>query len=363
MYSMTLEINQKCNLKCKYCYLGEKAGTVMSLETAKKSIDLAFQKAEIHRDRKIWFDFIGGEALLDFELLNQMMSYILEQNKDKRFNLKFSMTSNATVLNQRFMDFLIGNKFDLKISIDGYEEVHDLNRITHNERGSFNKIIKNWDYIADYEMKTGKYVQVTNVVTRNNYMFFYESVKFLVEELGVKIIDTAIDLFVDWTKEELETICSHIYRIYALYERCFNERRAFGWSFVNEVLHSVEEKRKFYSCGAGIISLYVRTDGTFFSCSTHMAQEEGLGDVDRGLNPQKIAYLKQLNSIDNETCLACEIYELCEAKSCIMQSLDTNGDVNIPDPTLCYMQKFKTSFYYDNLRSLKKINEGSYANG
>ena len=77
MYSLTLEINQKCNLSCIYCYLGEKDKSEMPLETATKSIDLAFNNTKIHRDKKIWIDFIGGEPLLDF-------GYILI------FNLLFS---------------------------------------------------------------------------------------------------------------------------------------------------------------------------------------------------------------------------------------------------------------------------------
>lgn len=357
---MTLEVNQKCNLKCNYCYLGEKAGTVMSFETARKSVDLAFEKAVIHRDKKIWFDFIGGEALLDFSLINNILYYISDKNKDQQYSIKLSMTSNATTLNQSIIDWLILNNFDLKVSIDGSKEVHDLNRITTNNRGSFSMILEKWKYIREYEKRTGKLIQVTNVVTRNNYIYFFESVKFLVEELEIKIVDTAIDLFIDWTEEELSVICNEIYKIFALYERCFTEKRAFGWSFINEVMQSVEKKRKFYNCGAGIISLYVRTDGTFYSCPTHMVEQESLGSVERGLNPQKIKFLKDFNSIDNENCRTCEIYEECEAKSCVMQSLDTNGDINNPDPTLCFLQKFKTSFYYENFSRLKKIVEGSY---
>lgn len=333
----------------------------MSLDTAKKSVDLAFAQMDVHRDRKIWFDFIGGEALIDFPLLNEILLYIRNKNKDKQYHVKLSMTSNATLLNAEIIEWLVDNNFDLKVSIDGNKEVHDLNRITIHNRGSFDAILNNWQHIREFERKSGKYTQATNVISRNNYIHYYESVKFLVEQLGIKIVDTAIDLFVDWTEDELAVIGEEIYKVFAFYEQCAGEKRAFGWSFIDEVFSSVKRKRKFYSCGAGIISLYVRTDGTFYPCHAYMVEEESLGSVHQGLNRSKINDLKNLNNIDNEACHRCDIYDICGAKSCIMQSLETNGNVNMPDPTLCYMQKFKTSFYYDNIDRLKKIVEGSHA--
>lgn len=361
MYSLTLEVNQKCNLKCKYCYLGDKAGSMMSFDTAKKSVDLAFEQMVIHRDRKMWFDFIGGEALMDFPLLNEILLYIRDKNKDKQYQIKLSMTSNATILNSKIVDWLVDNSFDLKVSIDGKKDVHDLNRITIHNRGSFDAILNNWPYILEYERRSGKHTQVTNVITRNNYMHYEETVKFLVEGLGLKIIDTAIDLFVDWKEEELAVICEEFNKVFVYYEQCIEQGKAFGWSFIDKVFGSVEKKRKFYTCGAGIISLYVRTDGTFYPCSVYMEEEASLGSVDHGLNRNRINFLKNLNGIDNETCRECDIYEVCGAKSCIMKSLETNGNVNIPDPTLCYMEKYKTSFYYEKFDRLKKIVEGSHA--
>ncbi|MDU5947822.1 MAG: hypothetical protein E6Z15_12225, partial [Paenibacillus macerans] len=214
----------------------------MSLKTAKQSVDLAFDQAVIHRDKKIWFDFIGGEALIDFPLLNQILQYIQDKNKDKQYHVKLSMTSNATLLNSEIIDWLAENNFDLKVSIDGKKDVHDLNRVTIHNRGSFDAILKNWKHVREYERKAGKYIQATNVITRNNYMHYGETVKFLVEELGIKIVDTAIDLSVDWKKDELTVICDEINKVFSFYEQCAAERKAFGWSFINEVFSSVEKK-------------------------------------------------------------------------------------------------------------------------
>ena len=64
MYTITLEVNQICNLRCTYCYLGRKTNQKMSEQIAYKGLEIAFLNVERHRDRRLWVDFVGGEALL-----------------------------------------------------------------------------------------------------------------------------------------------------------------------------------------------------------------------------------------------------------------------------------------------------------
>ena len=76
MYTITLEVNQICNLRCTYCYLGRKTNQKMSEQIAYKGLEIAFLNAENHRDRRLWVDFVGGEALLSFPFLKQLVEYI-----------------------------------------------------------------------------------------------------------------------------------------------------------------------------------------------------------------------------------------------------------------------------------------------
>ena len=69
MYTLSLEIINKCNLNCTYCYLGEKKNTYMSLETAQKAIDIAVHEANKQHDRTLMVYFIGGEPLMAFNLM------------------------------------------------------------------------------------------------------------------------------------------------------------------------------------------------------------------------------------------------------------------------------------------------------
>lgn len=169
MYTMTLEINQRCNLRCQYCYLGEKNGTKMSYETACKAIDRAFLYTKIHKDQTLWIDFIGGEPLLDFDMICKLVEYIYQKNAEVKYKLLFSLTTNATIFNEEILAFLLENEFAIKVSIDGDREVNDINRVDCSGDSVYDKILANLVYLKEFEQKSGRFVQVTNVITGNNY--------------------------------------------------------------------------------------------------------------------------------------------------------------------------------------------------
>ena len=146
MYTMTLEINQRCNLRYKYCYLGEKDGSKMPYEVACKAIDNAFKCTAIHKDRTLWIDFVGGEPLLDFDMIRSLVEYINKKNTETDYKLLFSFTTNATIFNPEILDFLLTNNFSVKVSIDGDQGVNDINRIDRTGKGSYEIILSNLHY-------------------------------------------------------------------------------------------------------------------------------------------------------------------------------------------------------------------------
>lgn len=90
MYSLTLEINQRCNLDCKYCYLGEKNGSKMSIDIANLAVDMAFEKTTVHKDKTLSVSFVGGEALLDFDLMKEIVQYIEDINTSYNYKILVS---------------------------------------------------------------------------------------------------------------------------------------------------------------------------------------------------------------------------------------------------------------------------------
>ena len=143
MYTITLEVNQICNLRCTYCYLGRKTNQKMSEQIAYKGLEIAFLNVERHRDRRLWVDFVGGEALLSFPFLKQLVEYIEGQALKRNILVTYSITTNGTILNDEILAWLIRYKIHLKVSIDGAEETHNRNRKWVDGGGSYANIIDN----------------------------------------------------------------------------------------------------------------------------------------------------------------------------------------------------------------------------
>lgn len=351
MYILTLEINQKCNLKCRYCYLGEKSDTVMKKEDAIKSINLGIEQAKKHKDKKLVIDFIGGEASLDFNFIKELVEYSQLKSKEVGIFVEFMTTTNAVYLNQGMVDFYIRNKFSLKVSLDGNKYVNDLNRINYNGEGSYDIIVDKLNLLRYYEENTNKFVQITNVITKNNYREYYNSLVHLTSELGFKFIDTVIDFCYEWNKEEYKIIEENIYKSFDYFIDCYKKGSGFIWSFINKSYKSLEPLKKIYSCGAGIISLYVRNNGDYHACPVSFSKWSKLGDINNGLDLEKIKLLKNIDTIENIECKLCDIYKYCDAKGCIMGNYEKNRDLNIPINMSCWMSKLK----YKLIREKKEI--------
>lgn len=233
MYGMTLEINQRCNLHCSYCYLKNKNGQRMELDTAKKCVDLAFENARVQKQEKIIFDFVGGEALLDFDLLVEIVEYIEQISKEKNYEVQYGLTTNGTIFNDEIVDWLIDKKFNLKLSIDGDRKVTNLGRGSDTFFDVYEKIQSNWNFVLKYQKNSGKFAQVTNVITNNNYMFYFESFKHLIDQFQAKVIYTVFDIDSEWKEEQLANIADQIEQAYLFFKDRL-VKYPFYWHFITE---------------------------------------------------------------------------------------------------------------------------------
>lgn len=357
MYTMTLEVNQKCNLNCTYCYLGEKNGSKMSIDTAYKGVDMAFEKVRAHRDRELLFDFVGGESFIDFPMIKEIISYIEEKNQKANNYLRYSVTTNATLFNQAIVDFLVEKNFSLKISIDGTKEVNDRNRVSKTKYSVHDRIISQLCYVREFEKRTNKLVQVTNVVTNNNYQNYAESVEYLVTEVGFRLIDTGIDYYSEWTEQEMNGLASEIRKIFDFFIKKAYQGKGFRWSFASSLVEMRDREpcKKFYECGAGIVSSYVRHDGSLYACPGNLDKQVELGDIDAGFDSEKINWLKQFDSIKNERCRSCAAYNLCTEKSCVMMNIAKTGNPHEPAPMLCWTRLLMVDIYKENEEVISRL--------
>lgn len=358
MYTITLEINQKCNLKCRYCYLGDKSGAQMTRETAYKSIDLGVSKAKKHRDQKLGIDFVGGEPTIDYEFIKDIVEYCNEECRKKGIEKEFMITTNAFFLNKEMIDFFIDNKFSLKISLDGTKEVNDRNRLVIGGGSSYDKVVDKLPLLKYYENKTKKYIQVTNVITKENYKEYYNSLVHLTRDLGLKFIDTSIDLYVPWTYDEYKVLEACIYKSFDYFVESYNNNNGFIWSFINSAEYLLTKRSRVYSCGAGVISLYIRSNGGCYPCPGCFKENARIGSIIEGLNDKKIDEFKYINQINNPRCQNCDIYSYCNVKSCLMMNLQINNDIHKPVEMCCWLTKLKYNLIREKNHVFSKSFEG-----
>lgn len=149
---LILEITTGCNFRCKYCIYSEyypntrtHGMDVMDLNVAKRAIDYYFEnfKEVLKRNpiKQPIISFYGGEPLLHFKRLKEIVEYINNEYKD--FETEYNLTTNGLLFNEEAQEFLMKNRFNILISLDGYKENHDRNRVDAKGDVTFDRVIEN----------------------------------------------------------------------------------------------------------------------------------------------------------------------------------------------------------------------------
>lgn len=138
-------VTLRCNETCVYCHASranmDQVETDMSVETARKAVDLALSST----NGFVTIEFQGGEPLVNFPVVKEIIEYATERNKEIGKRLEFTMVSNFSLLTEEKLQFLLANKVQLCTSIDGPEELHNAQRKlpqTHNAFQAAAKWIK-----------------------------------------------------------------------------------------------------------------------------------------------------------------------------------------------------------------------------
>ena len=193
MRTITLQVTQNCNLRCKYCVYSESyenhthSNKRMNFETAKKAIDFLYEHSSL--SESVGVGFYGGEPLLEIELLKKCVDYAKKVFYGK--DLNFTVTTNATLLTDEVMDFLVENDFYVTVSFDGPQKVQDKNRVmADGGKGSYIIVMKNVERFLqrypEYFEKIGFNVVLdpsNDFNCSNNFFMNYEMIKKIVQEV------------------------------------------------------------------------------------------------------------------------------------------------------------------------------------
>ena len=143
-FSPSICVTHRCNLSCVYCYQKHDEQRRMSFDTAKKCINWIFHNIPDYANNGVEIGFIGGEPLMEFDLLKSIFSYTCSTYSD--IEHIFFATTNGTLLNDEMKEWFSAHRkfFTLGLSLDGAKETHDANRSNSFDSIDFDFFLKNW---------------------------------------------------------------------------------------------------------------------------------------------------------------------------------------------------------------------------
>lgn len=343
--AVCLNIIHACNLRCKYCFAdeGEYNGHKgkMSLETAKKAIDYVVKRSGPRKNIEI--DLFGGEPTMMMDTIKEIIAYARENEAKWNKRIRFTMTTNSTLLTDEMMDYMDKELENIILSIDGRKEVNDKVRIRFDGKGSYDQILPNIKKMVAKRDKTKAHT-VRGTFTREN-LDFYEDVKMMVDE-GFREI--SIEPVVLEDGHPLALRKEDLPKIFESYDKLYDElvqKKAEGKEF-NFYHFKVDLNggpcvyKRISGCGAGFEYVAITPQGEVYPCHQFVGKEEyKLGSIyDDSYNADLGMSFKKAHIYNKPKCRNCWARFYCSG-GCQANNIAFNNDINNPYDIGCQMQK------------------------
>lgn len=342
--ALCLHIAHDCNLACQYCFAeeGEYHGrrALMSFEVGKKALDFLIANSGNRRNLEV--DFFGGEPLMNWEVVKQLVEYGRSKEKEYNKNFRFTMTTNGVLLNDEIMEYCNREMSNVVLSLDGRKEVNDKMRPFRGGKGSFDLIVPKFQKFA--EMRGDRDYYVRGTFTRHNLDFSKDVTEFA--DLGFRSM--SIEPVVAKPEEEyaireedLPQIMEEYDHLAEEYIKRKKEGRGFNFFHFNIDLNQGPcVAKRLSGCGSGTEYLAVTPWGDLYPCHQFVGQEEFLlGNVDTGVTNERIRdEFKLCNVYAKDKCRDCFARFYCSG-GCAANSYNFHGSITDAYDIGCAMQK------------------------
>lgn len=343
--ALCLNIIHDCNLRCKYCFADEGeyhgARKVMSAEVGKKAIDFVIEKSGPRKNIEV--DLFGGEPLMAFDTIKEIVEYAKEQEKLHKKLIRFTMTTNATLLNDEIMKYMDENMGNIVLSIDGRKSVNDKVRTRIDGSGSYDRILPNIQKMVNMRDKSKAYY-VRGTFTREN-IDFYEDVKHMADlgfkEISIEPVVLPNEHELSLREEDLPVIFQQYDKLYADMLQRHKDGTEFKFYHFNIDLQGGPcVYKRISGCGAGHEYVAITPDGDIYPCHQFVGNEDFLmGDIYSGISNEKMVQeFKTAHVYNKPKCNDCWAKFYCSG-GCQANNFNFNGDMHIPYEIGCQMQK------------------------
>lgn len=330
--ALCLHIAHDCNMCCKYCFAGEGEysgdRSLMSFEVGKRALDFLIEQSGSRKNLEV--DFFGGEPLLNFDVVKQLVAYARSIEKEKGKNFRFTLTTNGVLLNDEVMEWANKECYNVVLSLDGRKETNDRMRRTRNDKGTYDLILPKFQKMAKERNQQGYYIRGT--YTHYNTDFANDILHLAdlgFEQLAMEPVVT--DPKMDYALQE-----SDIPKLKDQYdllakEMCKRNGEGKGFTFFHYMIDLEGGPciyKRISGCGVGTDYMAVTPWGDLYPCHQFVGDEKFLlGNVFDGVkNTDIVNEFKLCNVYSREACQDCFAKLYCSG-GCSANAYHTTGKI------------------------------------
>ncbi len=309
--ALCLHVAHTCNLNCSYCfasqgkYHGERA--IMSLEVGKRALDFLIENSGTRRNLEV--DFFGGEPLMNFDMIKELVAYARSIEKKHKKNFRFTLTTNGVLIDDDVIEFANREMSNVVLSLDGRKEIHDKYRVDYAGNGSWDKIVPKFQKLVD--ARGGKDYYMRGTFTHSNPDFLKDIQVMLdlgFNELSMEPVVCAKGDPEELTEKDLPVVFEQYEKLGELMIQRRRENRPFTfYHYMIDLYNGPCIYKRISGCGSGTEYMAVTPWGDLYPCHQFVGEEKyKLGDIFNGVT----------NKEAQEEFASCNVYAREECKDC-----------------------------------------------
>ncbi len=309
--ALCLHIAHTCNLNCSYCfasqgkYHGERA--IMSFEVGKRALDFLIENSGSRRNLEV--DFFGGEPLMNFDVVKQLVEYARSIEKQHNKNFRFTLTTNGMLIDDDVIDFANREMSNVVLSLDGRKEIHDRFRVDYAGKGSWERIVPKFQKLV--EARDGKNYYMRGTFTHANPDFLND-IKTMLDlgfnELSMEPVVCPSGDPSELTEEDLPIVLDQYEQLAELMLQREDEGKPFTfYHYMIDLSGGPCIYKRISGCGSGTEYMAVTPWGDLYPCHQFVGDEKyRLGDIWKGVENKAI----------QDEFLECNVYARKECADC-----------------------------------------------
>ncbi len=309
--ALCLHVAHTCNLNCSYCfasqgkYHGDRA--VMSLDVGKRALDFLIENSGNRHNLEV--DFFGGEPLMNFDVVKELVAYAREREIETGKNFRFTLTTNGVLIDEDVIDFANKEMSNVVLSLDGRREIHDRFRVDYAGNGSFDKIVPKFQRLV--EKRGGKNYYMRGTFTHANPDFL-EDIKVMLDlgfkELSMEPVVAAEGDGAALTEQDVNTVMEQYEKLAELMLKKHREGDPFTfYHYMIDLKSGPCIYKRISGCGSGTEYMAVTPWGDLYPCHQFVGEEKyRLGSIYEGVT----------NTEAQEEFASCNVYAKPECHDC-----------------------------------------------